>query len=893
MGIRHGTIGSQGDRRDERQVIMLAATVERLRTEVEQLRATLRTSAVVEQAKGILAERFACGVDAAYEHLLELARDNNVSQVAAAALLLGLSLPPDAERDAPSGSALFNPDSYLRESAAPSAVRESAGPSARRESAGPSAVRESAGPSARRESAGPSAVRESAGNGVSSRGEGAGSGTGVRPLGESAGNGVSSRGEGAGAGTGVPPPRAADRRDARRAARRRRELAEPAAHRHLATATFASARTADELAARLCTDALGWLGARGVLLAATEPDGALTMVGAHGVPPHVVSGWSRIPPGLDLGLVRAASTGSPVWPERTIGLAAPGAQAGRGGVRVCAPMVVADRVIGAAEVIWPDGTTLDEEQRRYVTAVTLACGRRLQELLGDGRFTPGRRTPWLRAVIDAVPGPAALMSPVRDPAGRVIDFRIEACNTETTDALGRDSDDLTGTRLVTMYPGLALSGLFDAYVGVLETGTPLRIAPKEYATLLDGRVLPSMMSVRACRIGDGVLVSWRFHNDSDDLAAQLGQAQRLGNLGWAGWDLSTGETRWSDQLYVIFGQDQADGPVGLDELAGRVLPEDLPVAEHLVRTLFDRREPIDTVVRIRRGEETRRLRLMGEPILDPLGEPTELRCVVQDVTGPYQAEQDLAASRAEIERQRGRIAEEQNIALELQRSVLPLPGGTVRKPGLRTAVRYLPAGSSARVGGDWYETTAIDGGGVFVAIGDVSGHGLTAAAAMARLRNALSGLAFTAASPDRLLGWLNQVVLHWPGTLTATVLAGRFDPAARVLTWAQAGHLPPILIRAGKALELATPDGILLGATPEPEFATMRTELQPDDLLLFYTDGLIERRDRDLREGLDLLVEAAARERSTDPERILDRVLEAFDAPNPNDDTCVLALRIE
>jgi serine phosphatase RsbU (regulator of sigma subunit) len=164
---------------------------------------------------------------------------------------------------------------------------------------------------------------------------------------------------------------------------------------------------------------------------------------------------------------------------------------------------------------------------------------------------------------------------------------------------------------------------------------------------------------------------------------------------------------------------------------------------------------------------------------------------------------------------------------------------------------------------------------------------------MARLRNGLSGLAFSGAPPDRLLGWLNRLTLHWPTSLTATVLAGRYDPDERTLTWAQAGHLPPVLIREGKAVTLDPPEGILLGAMHEPEFAVETTSLEPGDLLLLYTDGLIERRERCLQEGLDLLVHAASTTGSRDPEGVLDHVLEAFGAPNPNDDTCVVAIQIE
>ena len=312
---------------------------------------------------------------------------------------------------------------------------------------------------------------------------------------------------------------------------------------------------------------------------------------------------------------------------------------------------------------------------------------------------------------------------------------------------------------------------------------------------------------------------------------------------------------------------------------------------HLVRTLLDGTEKVDNEIRVLRGEETRDVRLMGEPVLDAFGVPVAVRCVCQDVTRWRLGERALKASRVQLERRL--IAAERHQAIEMQRSILPLPEGIMTKPGLRAAVRYLPAGHSSRVGGDWYETSAIDGEGVFLAIGDVSGHGLQAAAAMARLRNGLSGLAFSGAPPDRLLGWLNRLTLHWPTSLTATVLAGRYDPDTRVLTWAQAGHLPPVLVREGKAVTLDPPEGILLGAMSCPEFAVETTSLEPGALLLLYTDGLLERRERGLQDGLDLLVHAASTSPGCDPAGVLDHLLEVFGAPNPNDDTCVVAIQIE
>src|SRR5215470_14442592 len=161
------------------------------------------------------------------------------------------------------------------------------------------------------------------------------------------------------------------------------------------------------------------------------------------------------------------------------------------------------------------------------------------------------------------------------------------------------------------------------------------------------------------------------------------------------------------------------------------------------------------------------------------------------------------------------LAQERHIALELQRAILPLHDAPFELPGLRTVARYLPASRASRVGGDWYITAEMPDGTNLIAIGDVGGHGLAAAAGMARLRGALAGLAFTGEPPDRLVGWLNDLVWHVGPEHTASVIVGFFEPGSRVLTWAQAGHPPPVLARGAWTLALDPPHGVLLGAGRE------------------------------------------------------------------------------
>jgi len=139
---------------------------------------------------------------------------------------------------------------------------------------------------------------------------------------------------------------------------------------------------------------------------------------------------------------------------------------------------------------------------------------------------------------------------------------------------------------------------------------------------------------------------------------------------------------------------------------------------------------------------------------------------------------------ADPDRLAAELAAEREVTLELQRAILPLHEDPFDLPGLRAVVRYLPASQDSRVGGDWYITAEMPGGHVLLAIGDVGGHGLAAAAGMARLRGALAGLAITGAPPERLVGWCWSAASARPryGSRRASCSA-RPGPATRPRRW--------------------------------------------------------------------------------------------------------------
>jgi serine phosphatase RsbU (regulator of sigma subunit) len=209
------------------------------------------------------------------------------------------------------------------------------------------------------------------------------------------------------------------------------------------------------------------------------------------------------------------------------------------------------------------------------------------------------------------------------------------------------------------------------------------------------------------------------------------------------------------------------------------------------------------------------------------------------------------------------------------------------------SVRYVPAQSGNKVCGDWYDARLRINGSAVVAIGDVAGHGAIAAGGMVRIGNALRGLSFTGQPASTMLGWLNQVVCsdECPERVASAVVCV-FEQARPVLRWAQAGHPPPVLVSGGQARLLDRPAGVLLGTVPAAEYVLAREELATGDILFCYTDGLIERRDRDFGQGLAQLLTAAAGCHRASAEEAIIALLDRLEPPSDDDDVCVLAVRV-
>ncbi|PNG17827.1 PP2C family protein-serine/threonine phosphatase [Streptomyces cahuitamycinicus] len=243
-----------------------------------------------------------------------------------------------------------------------------------------------------------------------------------------------------------------------------------------------------------------------------------------------------------------------------------------------------------------------------------------------------------------------------------------------------------------------------------------------------------------------------------------------------------------------------------------------------------------------------------------------------------------------------RFEHNRDIAETLQRALLTdLPA----TPGLSLAARYLPATHGLNIGGDWYDAFPQRDGGLITVIGDVTGHGLHAAVMMSQLRTALRAYAVDGDSPGRLLTRLHRFLHHLQPDLYATAVIARFHPDEPTLTWAAAGHPPPVLRRPdGTVRTLDAKPGAMLGIPLTQEIADHTEQLEPGSTLALYTDGLVERRAQGIDPGIERLAAALGRFRSaeldTDLEGSADRLLPPLLSDSErDDDVCLLLCHVQ
>ncbi|MFF1343929.1 SpoIIE family protein phosphatase [Streptomyces sp. NPDC058290] len=637
-------------------------------------------------------------------------------------------------------------------------------------------------------------------------------------------------------------------------------------------AAIASADVAKEAVASLLEGGLRPLGARAVWLWRRTTTDCLQLAAQAGGNALQSTHWQWLPAHVGGPLRTALVDGRPVWlPAGTEdGQPLPGPAPDC--ARAVLPLRHQGAVTGVLLATWAGPTAFDAPMRRAVEGICDTAARVLDAAPDpDGFGHPGL----LGTLLDCLVHAALALSFDEGTSA----WRIEHANPVAAQQLCALPEP-AGRALAEVLPGhcAELVRMLEQARANAAPGQADRLADRDGNALNDVLVLP-LGPVRA-------VLLW---NPADESALLLPRVlDRLDHMALFEDDLVSGRSHWSERAYTVFGVRRDAAAISLRELAPRLHPGDTAELAALIDSLTGRQEGAQAVVRVFREDGgMRHVRIAAEPLVKE-ATAVAVTGIYQDVSALHRTEVALGATYDQLTAVQAQAAVRHQLVLELQEAIVPEVPKEARLPGLLVTARYRPAAEDYRVGGDWYDVLPLSEDRVMLAVGDIAGHGIESATAMVALRNALRGLAFTGNPPGHLMGWLNEVALATSGHPTATALCALYEPRPRLLRWASAGHLPLLLLREGRASLLDPPHDILLGAVPSVAYTESVTALHPGDLLIFYTDGLVERRHGALDEGLALLAGVVERLADLDISDLADRLLTEVRGDTDDDTSMVL-----
>jgi Stage II sporulation protein E (SpoIIE)/ANTAR domain/GAF domain len=746
--------------------------VRRLEQEVSGLRRAMRTRGLIEQAKGVLAERLHCDPETAFAHLSKLSQDTNTPLVDVAADVVDTIVPHTEAA----------PDPAL----APTAT----------------------GVPAHEPASDPTEEQEV---------------TVVAGL--------------APAAATTWPPRTS------RALRR----------------TVSALNAAEDLTAvtAAATTGLAEVACAGTAVFAVDPNGAFSLLASDGWTAQQATDARRIPSLITTPMTEVVRLGHPIvvdgLTEHELAMVGPGeAVAGY-------PVTSGTRVVGVLLFSWQHARHFTAFERAYLDQIAKAAGRSLERLwstgVADTASAISADLTWIYRVIEGTSGRTQLLTPIRDGSGVVVDFTIEAMSQHAL----ADAPDAVGRRLLDVYPQLLDNGVFAAYAQALADGIAWERPAQAEQAQVDGVWQRVVKARRAAPVGGALIVSWRRLDEFERLQQQVNRMEHLGRFGWCEWNPAAKRMWWSSGAYRLLGRDPRKGPLSRKALVELAEPQYRQAFAEALRdaarggytTLDISMRPLtaDAV------EEPLRVRVFVEHDSADQGVPDEVssavRIVLQDVSGELQLDEQLRRTQAQASAQRMRLAAEHELTRELMNLVYPARMVDTSVHGLRVVGRHVATDLSAPLRGDFCDAYALPDGDLLIVVGDVAGQGMTAAATVARLLPPVPVLGTAGLAPDAILRMINAELHRTPNPPLAGMVLARVDHDTKVLTWAQAGQYPPILIRGrnGSKELTATPlkstQDPALGILPDATYSSGSEQLRPGDLVVFYTDGVFDRKARD------------------------------------------------
>ncbi len=358
--------------------------------------------------------------------------------------------------------------------------------------------------------------------------------------------------------------------------------------------------------------------------------------------------------------------------------------------------------------------------------------------------------------------------------------------------------------------------------------------------------------------------------------ARLAEAQELARLGFWEWDLETGRVTWSAEMYRIYGV-PPDEEITFERAVELVDPDDRQQIRDNVRHAVEHASaevpPVE--YRVHRDDGSTATLLGRARAVVSGGSVARMLGTVQDVT------------------ERHELAREHRIADTLQRALLPqaLP----EHGAITFASRYVPAEEGSSAGGDWYDVIDLPDGTVALVIGDVAGHGVEAASVMGQVRMAVRAYGLEGHGPRTVVGLVHDLLRSfYEGEQMVTMLYVVVDPVTLEARVVNAGH-PPMLVLdpdGGGAVFLEGQTGLPLGLAWDLPYEESIARLRSGSTLVLFTDGLIDRRDVEVGEGLERLRSAAAERVDLDPDALCGALLESLVPADASDDVAIVAARL-
>jgi PAS domain-containing protein len=524
--------------------------------------------------------------------------------------------------------------------------------------------------------------------------------------------------------------------------------------------------------------------------------------------------------------VRAATRGGAAWASSS---------SGTSGQAAGFPIRIGDAVVGSVTFTGDGDAEFTPEERGFLAALGQLAQR------GATRLWTADADPISR-VLDAIYTPAMFLEPVWD-GDEVIDFVIAYANAGVPNMAGLSRVEQIGRRLLDTYPHLRSSGVFDSYVEVLRGGQPFEREPARETVVIDGSPTLIMVRRRATPYRDGVLATWQRDDDRLRADRQMSQMESLGHFGWASWDLIGRKSFWSDGLYAIFDRDPVRGPEPLNNLATLAVPADREAVTAMIAVLAGG-ESATVDFHLRHEGGIRPVRLIAEPLSAEDGTTVSVLAVAQDLTERRRADEKMSRVQAQLAEQRFQLASQRELASALRQVLYPGGGCEVSTDEARVVGRYAAPEADVPFRGDFCDAALLPDGHVLFAIGDGFGSGARAGEVVARLLYPARALGAAGMAPSMILDILNRDLHRDEFPPLASIVVGRFCPQRGAITWAQGGHLPPVRLRNDGSEMIERPEGPALGLLPTARFAEVTFTVEPGDLVVWMTDGMVYERSR-------------------------------------------------